>query len=226
MSGAAETKFGYLPEDLHARRMDAIYAMQRHIYDLTRKYYLLGRDHLIDGLDIPPGGSVLEIGCGTARNLMLAGQRYCSARLYGLDISAEMLKTARARLANTALVGRTALAHADATNFDPAALFGQSGFDRIFCSYTLSMIPDWQGAVRMAVRALSPEGRLHIVDFGQQERLPGLRPILHAWLAAFHVTPRAGLADFCRKVADENGLHMETQSLYRDYACMVVLART
>ena len=31
----------------HARRMDAVYATQRHIYDLTRKYYLLGRDALL-----------------------------------------------------------------------------------------------------------------------------------------------------------------------------------
>ena len=26
------------------RMMDAIYRRQRHFYDLTRKYYLLGRD--------------------------------------------------------------------------------------------------------------------------------------------------------------------------------------
>ncbi|HWU72526.1 MAG TPA: SAM-dependent methyltransferase, partial [Sphingomonas sp.] len=29
--------------------MDAIYRSQRHFYDLTRKYYLLGRDALIEG---------------------------------------------------------------------------------------------------------------------------------------------------------------------------------
>ena len=31
--------------------MDRIYRRQRHVYDLTRKYYLLGRDRLIDRLD-------------------------------------------------------------------------------------------------------------------------------------------------------------------------------
>ena len=30
-----------------ARHMDGIYRYQRHIYDLTRKYYLLGRDRMI-----------------------------------------------------------------------------------------------------------------------------------------------------------------------------------
>ena len=32
----------------HAQAMDAQYGLQRHVYDLTRKYYLLGGDRLID----------------------------------------------------------------------------------------------------------------------------------------------------------------------------------
>ena len=35
--------------------MDRMYRRQRHIYDLTRKFYLLGRDELIDGLKPPAG---------------------------------------------------------------------------------------------------------------------------------------------------------------------------
>ena len=35
--------------------MDRIYRRQRHVYDLTRKYYLLGRDRLIADLDVPRG---------------------------------------------------------------------------------------------------------------------------------------------------------------------------
>ncbi len=31
----------------HARRMDHMYRYQRHFYDVTRKYYLFGRDTLI-----------------------------------------------------------------------------------------------------------------------------------------------------------------------------------
>ncbi|TIV98235.1 MAG: SAM-dependent methyltransferase, partial [Mesorhizobium sp.] len=54
----------------HAELMDGVYRWQRHIYDLTRKYYLLGRDRLIDGLDVPRGGTVLELGCGTGRNIV------------------------------------------------------------------------------------------------------------------------------------------------------------
>ena len=65
--------------------MDAIYAWQRHIYDATRKYFLFGRDQLIATLDVPDGGTVLEVGCGTGRNLIQAARRYPTARLFGLD---------------------------------------------------------------------------------------------------------------------------------------------
>ena len=76
--------------------MDGVYRYQRHFYDLTRKYYLLGRDRMIAGLDVPPDGTVLELGCGTGRNIVLAARRYPDARFFGLDISAEMLETAQA----------------------------------------------------------------------------------------------------------------------------------
>ena len=76
-----------------AARMDAIYARQRHFYDLTRKYYLLGRDALIDGLAPPTSPTILEVGCGTARNLIATARSWPDARCYGIDISAEMLVT-------------------------------------------------------------------------------------------------------------------------------------
>jgi S-adenosylmethionine-diacylgycerolhomoserine-N-methlytransferase len=201
----------------HAGRMDAIYKSQRHIYDLTRKYYLLGRDRLIDGLAPPPGGSVLEIGCGTGRNLILAARRWPKARLFGLDISEAMLETARANVAKAGLSDRIDFAAADATHFDPQALFGEPTFDRIFQSYTLSMIPDWQGAIRESVRHLAVHGELHIVDFGQQERLPAaFRRALFAWLARFHVEPRAGLRIALTDAAGDRAVHFVP--LYRGYA--------
>lgn len=39
------------------------------MYGLTRRYYLLGRDELLDRIAARPAGHVLEVGCGTARNL-------------------------------------------------------------------------------------------------------------------------------------------------------------
>jgi S-adenosylmethionine-diacylgycerolhomoserine-N-methlytransferase len=198
--------------------MDAVYRVQRHVYDLTRKYYLLGRDRLIDGLAPPPGGAVLEIGCGTGRNLICAARAWPQAHFYGVDISEAMLETARAQVARAGLTERIMLAQGDATAFDAQALFGHVAFDRIFMSYTLSMIPDWQGAVREAATKLAPGGTLHIVDFGQQEALPGWwKKALFAWLARFHVSPRAALPDLLHDLANQ-GFMTRFAPLHRGYA--------
>src|SRR6201981_263932 len=93
--------------------MNRIYRRQRHIYDFSRKYYLLGRDRLIAALKPPNGGRVLEIGCGTGRNLIAPARPWPRARPRGPDIPAEMLKTARASPARPRLGGRGDLAQAD-----------------------------------------------------------------------------------------------------------------
>jgi S-adenosylmethionine-diacylgycerolhomoserine-N-methlytransferase len=209
----------------HAGRMDAVYATQRHFYDLTRKYYLLGRDGLIRALR-PGAGTVLEVGCGTARNLIAAARQWPEARFYGFDISEAMLETARRNVARAGLSDRITLAQGDATAFDPVTLFGVSGFDRVFMSYTLSMIPDWQGAIGAGAQALAPGGQLHIVDFGQQERLPRLfRKGLFAWLDKFHVTPRRELPAVLTGLAEQRGLGLDFRRLYRGYAWGATVTR-
>ncbi len=206
----------------HGDLMDRIYRRQRHIYDLTRKYYLLGRDDLIAALAPPSHGSVLEIGCGTGRNLLAVRRRYRQARLYGLDISEEMLITARRHSEGKGIC----YAKADAADFDPRALFGEASFDRIFISYALSMIPSWQAVLASAVKMLAPGGELHIVDFGQQERLPrAFRQALRAWLAKFHVSPRAHLREVVEQLAEQQGAGAEFTALKGGYAWRLVLKR-
>ncbi|MBT1156255.1 class I SAM-dependent methyltransferase [Aminobacter anthyllidis] len=206
----------------HSGLMDSVYRHQRHIYDLTRKYYLLGRDRMISELAPPMSGTVLELGCGTGRNLILAARRFPNAHFYGLDISAEMLVTARASIARAGLSDRISLAQADATSFDAAALFGRGGFDRVFVSYALSMIPGWERSVSAALTASA--GSVHIVDFGQQEGLPGwFRKLLRGWLARFHVTPRETMAAEIAAQARAAGKSCRFTSLYRGYAWLVVV---
>ncbi len=79
----------------HAALMDSVYRGQRHIYDITRKYYLFGRDRLIAALDCTGNETVLEIACGTGRNLAKARRAYPGVQLHGVDISTQMLKSAR-----------------------------------------------------------------------------------------------------------------------------------
>jgi S-adenosylmethionine-diacylgycerolhomoserine-N-methlytransferase len=183
-------------------RMDAIYRYQRLVYDVTRRYYLLGRDRLLADLAAPPGSAILEIGCGTGRNLIKAARLYPEASLFGLDLSSVMLATAGSKIARAGLDRRITLGEGDATAFDAVALFERPHFDRVVLSYTLSMIPAWQAALRAALLSVAPGGRLHLVDFGRQDRHPAwARRGLRSWLSLFSVEPRDTLADELRSEA-------------------------
>lgn len=190
----------------HGALMDRVYRRQRHFYDLTRRYYLFGRDRLIRTLDLRPGESLVEVGCGTARNLVAIARRHPGAKLFGIDASQAMLETAAHAVARAGLSERIALLHGYAEALAPA-LFGRlGGFDHVVFSYSLSMIPDWRRALAAANEALSPTGRLHIVDFGDLEGLGRAgKTMLRSWLRQFHVEPRVEILHFLEKARLEDG---------------------
>ncbi|CAN5492494.1 class I SAM-dependent methyltransferase [soil metagenome] len=205
-------------------RMNRMYRWQRYIYDATRRYYLLGRDQLIDGLQPLAGATVLEIGCGTGRNLIQAARRFPQARLYGIDISTEMLTTAIAAIDRHRLDKTIRVTHGDATQFDAMALFKVAAFDRVMISYSLSMIPDWHRVLDQALQCLKPGGQLHIVDFGNQERLPRPgRKLLLRWLKMFDVTPRHDLQQVLLALAAQTHAELAFTRPFRGYAQYAVL---
>ena len=203
----------------HAALMDQIYRRQRHVYDVTRRYYLLGRDHLIRDLSPPSGSHILEMGCGTGRNLIKAARVYPECRLYGIDISGAMLASAQRSRDQSDVSTRIALAKGDATCFEPAAPFGLERFDRIYFSYTVSMMPNWLDALEHAASLVKPGGALSVVDFGQQDRLPSwFRSLLFAWLAKFHVSPRATLHAELSRITRNHRAELFFQPLFGGYA--------
>ena len=159
--------------------MDNMYRFTRHIYDFTRRYYLLGRDQLLKEIVTGPHTATLEVGCGTARNLIELGKRTTTGVLYGLDASHEMLETASKSISaaglphshNPPIMLRQGLAE----ELDGVKMFGRDEpFDTIFFSYCLSMVPTWPGALEAAFANLKPGGELLIVDFWDQADLPTL----------------------------------------------------
>jgi len=203
----------------HATAMDRMYRYTRHIYDLTRKPYLLGRDRLIAELGLEAGGSVLEMGCGTGRNLIAVARAYPQAELYGFDISEEMLKTAKTAVSLAGLGDRIHLRQGDAVAFDAAAAFGREAFDRVYFSYALSMIPPWRAALARGLALTTSGGRFSVVDFGFCEGLGRVpRAILHGWLKLFHVTPRAELEDELKVLARNSRRPFRFERPFRGYA--------
>lgn len=211
---------------LHAARMDRMYRMQRHFYDATRVNYLLGRDQLIDGLAASNGTRILEVGCGTGRNLVKAVKRYPQAAFFGLDISSEMLLSAKTSLQKIGAAGRVRLALGDAVDFNCLQVFGQPSFERIFFSYTLSMVPGWEEALANAYDQLSSGGSLHIADFGDCNGLPQwFHYGLQRWLSLFHVTPRYTIDGALLRLAERSGGCLCIARPLRGYVVLATLTK-
>jgi S-adenosylmethionine-diacylgycerolhomoserine-N-methlytransferase len=209
----------------HDQIMNDLYRIQRHFYDATRKLFLPGRDSLLDRIDVPPQGAALEIGCGTGRNLIKLARRFPEAHFYGVDISSEMLRTARRKILQSGLT-QIHIELADAETFDPRRLFGLSGnFDAVVFSYSLSMIADWRKAVDIAFRNLTLNGSLYIVDFWDQEGWPApVRRLLVRWLSFFHVRYETGMIDYLISLA-KAGASLRVQPLFGRYAFIATLSR-
>src|ERR1700722_15793797 len=106
MSAVPSTEAPSPKDKTHAGLMDRVYRHQRYLYDFTRKYYLFGRDRLIRDLRLEADERLVEIGCGTGRNLIAIARACPEARLFGLDASAAMLETARAQIQKAGLSHR------------------------------------------------------------------------------------------------------------------------
>lgn len=148
-------------------RLERFYAPQARHYDQFRERLLRGRDQLLDNLALAPGQHVVELGCGTGRNLGFIEPEVLQglARLDLVDLCPALLAEATRRCRG---VRCAHLVEADATRFDPGR-----AVDRVYLSYSLSMMPDWQAVLRNAYRMLKPGGLLGVVDFGLPLRAAG-----------------------------------------------------
>jgi S-adenosylmethionine-diacylgycerolhomoserine-N-methlytransferase len=199
--------------------MDRMYRMQRYFYDLSRKYYLLGRDQLLAEMNVQPGETVLEAGCGTARNLIILGKKHPRAKLFGLDASSAMLETAQTKV-DAAGINNIDLKTALADGFKYDQTFGLSQpFDKIFFSYSISMIPPWKESLKNALANLKSGGTLYIVDFYDQKDLPApFRKFLKWWLAKFHVQFWEGLMSYLQTIEERDLGTLTIKPLFKRYS--------
>jgi len=199
--------------------MDRMYRNQRYIYDLTRKYYLFGRDKLIAELPVQANDLICEVGCGTARNLVLLAKRHRGAKFFGVDASAEMLKTAGLAVDAGGVGHLVKLATALATDFT-AAQFGLTRpFDRLIYSYSLSMMDNWRDALEYGLSQLRPGGAIHVVDFGDQAGLPAwFKRALATWLQQFHVRFRPEIRAYFEEQEKAGRGRLTYRSVMRGYA--------
>ena len=208
--------------------MDRMYRWTRYVYDFTRKYYLLGRDQLLRDMELQSGDCVLEIGCGTARNLIRLAKQRPDIQCYGLDVSNEMLATAAAKVKSRGLESRITLIDCFAVLLVHRTTFGlDAPFDAAFFSYSLSMIPTWPQAIEAALANLKPRASLHVVDFWDQGDLPGwFRGLLKYWLDLFHVHYRPELLEHFRQLDAKGVGKLTLRSVVGRYAYLATFRKS
>lgn len=159
-----------------AERLQAFYSPQAEHYDAFRERLLHGRAELIERLSPGPGDSLVELGAGTGRNLGFLGERLGSlARVELVDLCPALLEQARKR---TAGLPNVRVIEGDAETYQP-----DGAVDCVYFSYSLTMIPNWEGALGNALAMLKPGGRLGVVDFYISQPTPAPGLTRHGWVS-------------------------------------------
>jgi phosphatidylethanolamine/phosphatidyl-N-methylethanolamine N-methyltransferase len=119
------------------------------------------RRKAVKRLDLKPGETVLEVGCGTGRNLALLREAVgTDGVVIGVDASGGMLAQARQ------LVGRHGWKNVRLILQDAAGLDLEDQVDAVFFSLSYSVLPDRETVLLKAWEAVRPGGRLVIMDAG------------------------------------------------------------
>ena len=136
------------------------------------------RDEAVQRLDLHPGASILEVGCGTGANLgRLVSGVGPSGAVTGIDLSSGMLERAGSLRRESGWENVT-LFEQDAPSFDGAA----GRFDAILFSLSYSALPEPRRTLGLVWELLAPGGCVVVMDSGLPEGPLGrvLRPFATA----------------------------------------------
>jgi S-adenosylmethionine-diacylgycerolhomoserine-N-methlytransferase len=165
--------------DSHGERLEEFYRQQAGAYDDFRKRLLHGREQLMQALDVPAEGTLLDMGGGTGANIEFLGDKLTQFKhVTILDLTPSLLKVADERIRKNGWKNVSTVL-ADATTYE----HGDGPLDVVTFSYSLTMIPAWFQAVDRAWHLLKPGGVLGVVDFYISRKWPAPGMKKHS---AFH----------------------------------------
>ena len=125
------------------------------------------RRQAISALNLKPGDTVVDIGCGTGLNFALLQQAVTSSgKIIGVDVSDAMLEQARQTIAAKQWAN-IRLVCADAAQYE-----FPSRVNAVVSAYTLILVPDCERVVSNAHAALVPGGRLVVLDMSWPKYCP------------------------------------------------------
>jgi demethylmenaquinone methyltransferase/2-methoxy-6-polyprenyl-1,4-benzoquinol methylase len=151
------------PRVRHARRL---FAELGPTYERTGAVLSFGQDpwwrrFMVSRIQVPPGGSVLDVAAGTglvARELV---RRNPSAHVIALDQSEPMLREGRRRTAGSLAAGKVRFVLADGQRLP----FGAARFDALTFTYLLRYVDDPASTLAELARVVKPGGSMANLEF-------------------------------------------------------------
>jgi S-adenosylmethionine-diacylgycerolhomoserine-N-methlytransferase len=142
------------------RRRERHYRSYLRFYRHFHNLLFFGRNKIINKIpgDLAPR-KILEIGCGSGKNLLNMCKKYPGADITGIDFSKTMLNEAITNLGYC--TPQVKLLHRRYHK----PLHNEPAYDLILLSYTLSTMPDWKKVVNCIYQDLKDDGVLVYVDF-------------------------------------------------------------
>jgi ubiquinone/menaquinone biosynthesis C-methylase UbiE len=151
-----------------------LYRKRAERYDLAANLYrLIGfaepryRRMAVTALNLQPGDTVVEIGCGTGLNFPLLQDAVGpDGVIVGVDLTDRMLDKAAERIEARGW-GNVELVRSDAAEYRfPRSTAG------VLSTFALTLVPEYDRVIANAAAALRPGGRMAVLDLKQPERQP------------------------------------------------------
>lgn len=143
--------------DIDRQMVTKVYGRWAPVYDLVfGAVFEQGRRAAIAASE-RVGGRILEVGVGTGISLPYYSD---DSRIFGIDISEEMLRKARQRVVERHLHNVERLAVMDAERLD----LPDASFDVVVAQYVVNTVPHPEAALDEFARVLKPGGEIVILN--------------------------------------------------------------
>lgn len=161
-----------------------IYRRRARNYDLSANlYYLIGfrettyRRKAVAALNLQPGDTVVEIGCGTGLNFPFLQQAVGpKGKIIGVDLTDAMLTEARRR------VERQGWDNVELVQSDAAAYQFPHDINGVISTFAITLVTEYDQVISAGAKALVSGGCMVIVDLKEPENWPRWLVKLGIWI--------------------------------------------
>jgi demethylmenaquinone methyltransferase/2-methoxy-6-polyprenyl-1,4-benzoquinol methylase len=149
------------------RRKAKHYGVVSHLYPLPGYPLWAQRRRAVRALGLRPGGTVVDVACGTGQNFaLIEGAIGPGGRIIGVDLTDAMLAQAQHRTDRHGW-SNVSLVQADATDY----AFPHE-VDAILSTYAISHVPECAGVITHGAEALGRDGRWVVLDLKAPDNAP------------------------------------------------------